>query len=151
MRFDEVELAPVIFDTDDAPKPLELAPTATTSHPASIVRRCLALLTDVSLFVALGLALSPLLAAHASLSAIAALAAFIVLVSFYYFVGCWMLWGKTIGGAIFDVRVISDDADALSFRAAAWRWAGVYFALATLGILFFLPNRLSVTRCIRSH
>ena len=96
MRFDEVELQPVTFDPDPA--------TPTRSVVASIFRRLAALLTDLSLFAALGLALSPLLPASMSAISIASLAGFVVIVVVYYFAGTRALWGKTIGGAIFDVR-----------------------------------------------
>jgi len=96
MRFDEVELQPVTFDPDPA--------TPTRSVVASIFRRLAALLTDLSLFAALGLALSPLLPASMSAISIASLAGFVVIVAVYYFAGTRALWGKTIGGAIFDVR-----------------------------------------------
>src|SRR5215212_4948116 len=90
MRFDEVELEavplPPLIDPESAPR----------------WKRMLALLADVSLFVALGL--SPLLPQAYGWPEVAALVGFVVVVSYYYFVGAWMLWGKTIGGAIFDVR-----------------------------------------------
>jgi hypothetical protein len=68
-----------------------------------------------------------------------------------------MLWGKTIGGAIFDVRVIPEDSSAMSLSAASRRWAATYlsFALAGLGFMLAalpsrrsLPDRLSQTKCI---
>jgi hypothetical protein len=34
---------------------------------------------------------------------IASLAGFLIIVAFYYFAGTRTLWGRTIGGAIFDV------------------------------------------------
>jgi len=109
MRFDEVELEPVPFDLPEPPPP-------TTRSP--FFRRAAALLIDVSLFAALALALSPLLPAAMSWVAVAGLAGFVVLVSYYYFVGSWVLWGKTIGGTIFDVRV----SGAMSLRSASVRW-----------------------------
>jgi len=96
MRFDEVELQPVTFDVDPA------APRR--SPVASFFRRLAALLIDLSLFAALGLALSPLLPASMSTISIASLAGFVIIVAVYYFAGTRALWGKTIGGAIFDVR-----------------------------------------------
>lgn len=96
MRFDEVELQPATFDDDSAAPP--------PSAPASFFRRLAALLIDLSLFAALGLALSPLLPASMSAISIASLAGFLIIIAFYYFAGTRALWGKTIGGAIFDVR-----------------------------------------------
>jgi len=98
MRFDEVELQPVMVDVDSAPPP----PAAPAR--ASIFRRFAALLIDVSLFAALALALSPLLPASMSAVSIASLAGFLIILAFYYFAGTRALWGRTIGGAIFDVR-----------------------------------------------
>jgi len=95
MRFDEVELQPAMFDADSATPP---------SARVSIFRRFAALLIDVSLFAALALALSPLLPASMSAISIASLAGFLVIIAFYYFAGTRALWGRTIGGAIFDVR-----------------------------------------------
>src|SRR5438477_10623830 len=145
MRFDELELdgmAAVGDDevrTDDAPR----------------FRRLLALLTDLSLFAALTLALAPLLPPSRDLFAIASLAGFVIIVSYYYFAGSWLLWGKTIGGAIFDVRVVPAQSPAMSLKSATLRWLGLIFSLAT-GIGFLLaalPSRRSLaarisrTRC----
>jgi uncharacterized RDD family membrane protein YckC len=110
MRFDEVELEPVPFDLPEPPPP--------PSARSPLLCRAAAMLIDVSLFAALALALSPLLPAAMSWMAVAGLAGFVVLVSYYYFVGSWVLWGKTIGGAIFDVRV----SGAASLRDASLRW-----------------------------
>jgi uncharacterized RDD family membrane protein YckC len=98
MRFDEVELQPGMVDVDSVTSP--------TAEPArvSIFRRFAALLIDVSLFAALALALSPLLPASMNAIAVASLAGFLIIIAFYYFAGTRALWGRTIGGAIFDVR-----------------------------------------------
>jgi uncharacterized RDD family membrane protein YckC len=147
MRFDEMELEPVTFD---------LAPPAPPTLHAPRLRRLAALLIDLSLFAALGLALSPLLPPSVSWLTIAGLSGFVVLVSYYYFVGTWMLWGKTIGGAIFDVRVAADGA-SMSLRNASLRWLGLYLSLLTGGLGFLmaalpsrlsLPDRMSGTRCV---
>jgi len=146
-RFDEVELEPVV---------IEPAPSGELSH-ASRFRRLLALLTDLSLFAALALALSPILPATRSPIVIAGLAGFLIVVSYYYFAGTWLLWGKTIGGTIFDVKVISAGNDAMALRRASLRWLGVMLSLITGGIGFafaLLPSRLSLpdlisgTRCV---
>src|SRR2546423_1358589 len=118
MRFDEVQLEPVTFDLSE--------PAPPSAARAPLVRRFAALLIDVSLFAALSLALSPLLPAAASWVAVAGLAGFVLLVSYYYFVGTWMLWGKTFGGTIFDVRV----AGAMSLRDASLRWIALCASLA---------------------
>src|SRR6266566_7831626 len=96
-RFDEIELEPVIFEIAEP-----AASLSDLSH-APRFRRFLALLTDLSLFAALALALSPLLPSSRNWMAIAGIAGFVIIVSYYYFVGTWLLWGKTIGGTIFDV------------------------------------------------
>src|SRR5436305_7010843 len=104
MRFDEMELdglPPIVEGTTD-----DSIDDSTDDAPR--FRRILALLTDLSLFAALTLALLPLLPPSGEVLATASLAGFVIIVSYYYFVGSWLLWGKTIGGAIFDVRVISD-------------------------------------------
>jgi uncharacterized RDD family membrane protein YckC len=124
---------------------------------ASRFRRLLALITDLSLFAALALALSPLLPARLNWMALAGLGGFILLVSYYYFAGMWLLWGTTIGGTIFDVKVIASDDASMAFRRASLRWAGVFLSLITAGIGFALaafPSRLSLadrlshTRCV---
>ena len=124
---------------------------------ASRFRRLLALITDLSLFVALALALSPLLPAKRNWMALAGLGGFVLLVSYYYFAGMWLLWGKTIGGTIFDVKVIASDDASMALRRASLRWAGVFLSLITAGIGFALaafPSRLSLadrlshTRCV---
>jgi hypothetical protein len=133
MRFDEVELQSVPFGPDEtadetAPPP----PPAAARTPW--LKHVLALLTDLSLFAALVLAISPLLPQPATTAALIALGGFALMLSFYYFVGAWTLWGKTIGGAIFDARV-----EARSLRDASMRWlkliavvAGLAAALLTI-------------------
>lgn len=158
MRFDEVELRSVpIPDVIDAPEPQPDRPAASASAAAPRFRRLLALITDLSLFVALALALSPLLPARTDLTAIAALLGFVLMTSYYYFVGSWLLWGKTVGGAIFDVRVVPASATPMSLHAASMRWAGMCASILTGGIGFAfaalpgrlsLPDRLSRTRCV---
>ena len=83
-----------------------------------------------------------------------------LLISYYYFVGTWLLWGKTVGGAIFDVKVIASDRGVMAFRRASQRWAGVILSLLTAGLGFALaafPSRLSLadrlsgTRCVASR
>ena len=123
-------------------------------------RRLLALLIDLSLFVALTLALSPLLPSHFNWPAVLGLSGFVLLISFYYFAGMWLLWGKTIGGTIFDVKVIASDRGVMAFRRASLRWAGVFLSVLTGGLGFALaafPSRLSLadrlsgTRCVSSR
>jgi uncharacterized RDD family membrane protein YckC len=148
-RFDEVELEPVVLEESEA------SPTG-VSH-ASRIRRLVALLTDLSLFVALALALSPLLPNSRNWMALAGIAGFVIIVSYYYFVGTWLLWGKTIGGTIFDVKVIAAGNDAMALKRTTLRWLGVFLSLITGGIGFALallpsrlslPDRISGTRCV---
>jgi uncharacterized RDD family membrane protein YckC len=148
-RFDEVELEAVPFDIDVVPdRPTNDAPR---------FKRLAALVIDVSLFAALVLALSPLLPASQTPLAVGALAGFVVVVSYYYYAGTWLLWGKTVGGAIFDVRVIPAHGAAMSLKNATLRWLGLYLSLATGGIGFLLAalpsrrslaDRMSRTRCV---
>ena len=151
MRFDEMEL-------ESGPRIEELPPMSMphAARHAPRFRRMLALLSDLSLFVALTLAMSALLPVSRNAGAVLALAAFIVMTSYYYFVGSWLLWGKTIGGAIFDVKVAGSDS-AMSLKAASLRWCGLYASLLTGGVGFLfaalpdrrsLADRLSHTRCV---
>jgi uncharacterized RDD family membrane protein YckC len=151
-RFDELEIEPVILEEEETPD------STAVSH-ASRFRRLVALLTDLSLFVALALALSPLLPNSRNWLAIAGLAGFVIVVSYYYFVGTWLLWGKTIGGTIFDVKVIAAGNDAMALKRTTLRWLGVFLSLITGGIGFALallpsrlslPDRISGTRCVSS-
>ena len=143
MRFDEMELEAVPLVTE----PERESPG---NARASWGKRLLTLLTDLSLFAALVLALSPLLPQPPDWTHAAALAGFVIVLSYYYFVGAWMLWGKTIGGAIFDVRVVSNTPGTLSLRDASMRWAAMYVSLITAGIgfMFRLPDRMAKTRCV---
>jgi uncharacterized RDD family membrane protein YckC len=153
MRFDEIELeAAPLGIADDEPD------AAPLDDHAPRGKRLLALLTDLSLFAALVLALSPLLPQPSRWTHYAALTGFVVLVSYYYFVCTWMLWGKTIGGAIFDVKVIPAGEAAMSLRDASARWAALYLSLAMAGLGLALaalpsrqslPDRMSRTRCVR--
>ena len=143
MRFDEVELEAVPL--------IEESESVAIDDAAPRFKRLLALLADLSLFAALALALSPLLPQPYTWLHVAALAGFVVVMSYYYFAGSWLLWGKTIGGTIFDVRVIANDG-AMSLRAATLRWAALNLSLLTagLGLLVSLPDRMSGTRCVRT-
>ena len=155
MRFDEIELESVPLGIEEEAVPTQLA--AGSHGEARRDKRLLALLTDLSHFAAIALALSPLLPRPLQWLHVAALAGFVIVLSYYYFVGTWMLWGKTIGGAIFDVRVVPSAEGAMSLRDASLRWAAVYLSLATGGLGFLLaalpsrrslPDRLSNTRCV---
>jgi uncharacterized RDD family membrane protein YckC len=149
MRFDEVELDPVpVFE--------DAEPDAPVQHPAHRLRRLAALLTDLSLFVALTFLLLPLLPQSPGSLHVVAMAGFVVMISYYYFVGSWMLGGKTVGGVIFDVRVVPATGSAMTLRAASIRWAGVFLSIVTLGLGFALavlpsrlslPDRMSGTHC----
>jgi uncharacterized RDD family membrane protein YckC len=153
MRFDEVELEAVLVPGLPETEPAALAP-ATDDAPRW--RRLLAVVTDLSLFAALTLALLPLLPAAPSSLHLGSLAGFVFVLSYYYFAGSWLLWGKTIGGAIFDVRVISNDG-AMTLRNASMRWVALYLSLLTGGIGLALaalpsrrslPDRMSSTHCV---
>ena len=148
MKFDEMELESVPFEITTSTEP-----AIDTDAPR--LKRLAALIIDLSLFAALALALSPLLPATNRPLAIFALAGFVVVVSYYYYAGSWLLWGKTIGGAIFDVRVVPAQWPAMSLKSATLRWLGLILSLAT-GIGFLLAalpsrrslaDRISRTRC----
>lgn len=147
-RFDEIELEPVAFDATPVAASMPAAGISlSTPARAPLVRRTFALLIDLSLFAALTFSLAPLLPSSLSRLALAALAGFVVMISFYYFVGTWMLWGRTIGGAIFDVRIVSSHATAISLHDATVRWLALYLSLAIGGLGFLLallPSRLSL-------
>jgi uncharacterized RDD family membrane protein YckC len=153
MRFDEVELEAVPLggvEIGDAS-----LPTSSTGD-APRWKRALALFTDLSLFAALVLALSPLLPQPSAWLPSLSLGGFVLVLSYYYFVGMWLLWGKTIGGTIFDVRVVGAEG-AMTLRGASLRWAAVLLSLLTAGIGFALaalpsrrslPDRMSDTHCV---
>ena len=176
-RFDEIEL--IKEPTADFPPlrplpPLPIAvrepqivepPAAAPRSGAPLHKRALGFLTDVSLLLALALALTPLLPQRATLAetlakgwpAISAMAAFLLLISWYYFAGSWLLWGRTVGATIFDTKVVSLDGASPTVGAATrrWLWAGI--SLVTLGLPFLvglfgerrtLAERMSGTRTI---
>jgi len=145
MRFDEVELEAV----PGIETPAVALPDTSEERNAPWFRRLIAFLTDLSLFAALALALLPLLRPN-HWPSLAALAGFIIVVSYHYFVGSWLLWGKTIGGAIFDVKVVAAGTTSMSLGSATKRWAAIYLSLlsAGIGFLMSLPDRLSSTRSV---
>lgn len=142
-RFDEIELQAVPIGTASVD---ETPPAANAPR----LRRLMALLTDISLFAALTFALLPLVPESRDAFSVVALGGFILIVSYYYFVGSWMLWGKTIGGTIFDVRIVGADGESVPLWAATVRWAALWISLVTCGIGFAvsLPDRMSGTQSI---
>jgi uncharacterized RDD family membrane protein YckC len=170
-RFDEVDLLIVnpLEERAEAPPKAEVkAPVVERSHRSDVsrLRRLLSLGTDVSLFVAVALALSPLYPARLSPAAwevsdlfIAfGVTGFLLLLSYYYFAVSWLIWGKTIGGAIFDVRVTSNAGTPLDAKSATARWLATLLSFLTAGIGFVpallpqgrsLADRLSATHSVR--
>jgi hypothetical protein len=152
-RFDEIELEPAVFDPPQAGRDRTRSRRSPPSPPPRAAHRPVALR-------ALALALSPLLPPAPRWEAFVGLGGFVLVISYYYFVGAWLLWGKTIGGAIFDIKVIPADAGAMALKNASLRWAGVCLSLLTVGIGFTLaalpfrvslPDMISRTRCVTAH
>jgi uncharacterized RDD family membrane protein YckC len=143
-RFDEIELYPDSFPVDILPHPAEvLPPPAITSEihdSVGVRKRSMAFLVDLVLFVALALALTPLMPPVASeyMLAWTALAGFLLLNSFFYFVGSWLVWGKTLGGTLLDVRIIGADGEPATLREAILRWVAIFLSIGTGGIGFAL-------------
>ena len=110
------------------------------------LRRAAALLIDVSLFAALALALMTLVPEYADREvmlerewpALLGIGAFLLLLSYFYFAGCWLIWGLTAGGSIFDVKIVAVDGSTASLKSASIRWLGILASVASLGIGFFL-------------
>jgi len=153
MHFNEIELLGAPRETTVVKPPL--IPVEAHYSLAPLWRRSLAALTDLSLFVALALALSPLLpnriewqgATEVEWRALFSLIAFVVLVSYYYFTGCWLIWGKTVGGALFDVRHLQSNGAPIGWSRASRRWLGLLVSLLFGGLGFALalfPSRLSL-------
>jgi uncharacterized RDD family membrane protein YckC len=178
-RFDEIDLLqeptpgekPPIRRTPVRKRGASDVPTGTDQtgpRPASIFKRMLAFLTDLSLFAALALALSPLIAQRATSAetfakgwpSILGLAGFLLLLSLHYFAGCWTIWGKTVGGTIFETAVIDAGGGPIELGAASKRWASTLLSLALGGLGFLpalfpqhlsLPDRLSSSRVVRDQ
>lgn len=92
---------------------------------------------DLSLFVAAAIALSPIIPdGDGANPARLAVVGFLTLVSLYYLSLGWMVWGKTIGAAIMDIRVVSQNLGDVDLRRAARRWAGTILSILTLGLGF---------------
>lgn len=152
-RFDEIELYPDSFPADILPHPAELLPAPTAGDVNSAVslwKRAMAFVADLTLFIALGLALTPLLPPLASENWISwsAVAGFLLLISFFYFVGSWLIWGKTLGGTLFDVKIVGADGAPATFSAVLRRWLAMFASIGTAGIGFalaLLPSRRSLS------
>jgi len=152
VRFDEIELfkgpegGPAPPRSSDAESVEEELVKPVVRVAASRSRRILALATDGSLFIALGLALSPLLDVRASVGetlraeplAVFGFAAFLLLMSYFYFVGAWIVWGRTVGGSIFDTRVAAVDGHPIDVRAASIRWCALLLSILTCGLGFLI-------------
>lgn len=139
MRFDEVELeaVPMMLEEEPAAPALPVS-RPRTSDDASWWRRALAMFTDLSVFAALALALSPLLPQPLTWLPAVSLGGFVLVFSYYYFVGAWILWGKTVGGAIFDVRV---HEGIRTVRGASLRWAIIVTAVSVAAAALILSQR----------
>ncbi len=143
-RFDEIELYPDSFPVDILLHPAEVPPTPPVEErdPAAVSawKRAMAFLTDVTLFVALGLALTPLLPSFAEehWAPWTAFASFLLLLSFFYFVGSWLIWGKTLGGTLFDVKIVGAEGQPATLREAVLRWIAIFVSIGTGGIGFAL-------------
>lgn len=153
-RFDEVDLLTVPeLQLQAVPALQPSVAVAPEAIAAPRWRRMFALAIDLSLFLALALVLSPLLPARADFAdtiekdwpIIAGHLGFLLLLSYYYFTGSWLIWGKTVGGSIFDVRLVADDATALSAKAVSRRWVATLLSLLSGGVLF-LPGLLPSAR-----
>jgi uncharacterized RDD family membrane protein YckC len=153
VRFDEVELfkgSAVQEEPVTGTEEVELVPEheiePVVRVAASRSRRLLAFLTDASLFLALGLALSPLLDIRGTLNetllaaplAVTGFAAFLLLLSYYYFVATWVVWGKTVGGSIFDTRVAASNGFPIDVKSATIRWCGMLLSVLTGGLGFLI-------------
>lgn len=172
-RFDEVEIVhiedvppPAASGRRDAvPARAERTEAIEGATLAPRWRRAAAFLIDSSLFVAAGLALTPLLPDRGDVLSlieteflsVLGFSGFLLLVSFYYFFGAWLIWGRTVGGAILDVRVVSVDGTPLDAVSVSKRWIVTMLSVAT-GFIGFLPallpgrrsvaDRVSDTLCI---
>ena len=165
VRFDEVELfkGPDEKSQDVAAEAVA-DPVTETAPPAvrilaSRSRRMLAFTTDASLFLALGLAMSPLLDVGTTLTiairseplAVIGFTAFLLLFSYYYFVSTWVIWGKTVGGSIFDMKVAAADGTPIDVKSASLRWSLMWCSILTAGIGFaiaLLPGGRSMADLI---
>ena len=149
VRFDEIELFKGPDEEVEPTRPEVPTTEVATVEPvarvvASRSRRILAFLTDLSLFVALGLALSPLIDLRPTIEGTVraeplptlGFAAFLLLMSYYYFVGSWVVWGKTVGGSIFDMRIASAEGLPIDVRSATVRWCAMLLSILTCGLGF---------------
>jgi uncharacterized RDD family membrane protein YckC len=153
-RFDEIELRKAHEDVTP-----EVVLRERT--PAPLWKRAAALIVDLSLFMAAGISMAPLLPpGGGAVVPLLAMIAFLMLLSLYYFCLGWMVWGKTVGGAILDIRIVGEDRSDVNLRSALRRWSGMVLSLLTLGAGFFpallrdrrsLADRLSGTRAVRGQ
>jgi len=164
-RFDELELlSETVAPISPPALTSDYGPTA-SNGPAPRYRRTLAFLADASLFFALFFALLPLGGisigelrdSALAWPQISAVVSFLLLLSYFYHVGAWLIWGRTIGGAIFDVRIVADKGQPADVRSASKRWLGMLVSGMTGGLGFMvallpgsrsLSDRLSRTRAI---
>jgi len=158
-RFDEVELRKDPLNETELPKEF----VTKSLELSGRFRRFMTTATDLSIFVALTLALSPLLPFRVTLVDTltqawmpwAGMVLFLLLFSYFYFAGSWLLWGRTVGSTIFETRIVSEEFGHVSIKAASLRWLGSFLSILTAGIGFLLaalpggrslPDRLSKTR-----
>lgn len=171
VKFDELELFKGPDEVPQGPRPVTMEaqepPRVAAAVPAPRWRRMFAFATDASLFIALALAMSPLLEIRPTFEstlrgqwpALASFTAFILLLSFHYFVISWAVWGRTVGGSIFDTRVTSLEGSAIDFKSSSRRWVWMLASIATCGLGFViailpggrsLADRMSQSRSLLS-
>ena len=150
-RFDEIELFPDSFPAEMVvhSAPIAVPDSSSSDLTAPLGKRVLTALADFALFLALALVLTPLLPTFnwENWSAWTSFGGFLLLVSFFYFVGSWLIWGKTVGGALFDVRIVGDDGEPATFEASAKRWVAMLASVLSGGAGFtpaLLPSRKSM-------
>ncbi|HUO84362.1 MAG TPA: RDD family protein [Thermoanaerobaculia bacterium] len=157
-RFDEIELQKGV-----APALPPSEPDAGSRVPsAPLWRRAVAFLIDLSLFGALAMAMWPLVSTDGSngltpgpdAGAMIGLGGFLLLLSYYYFVLSWLIWGRTIGSAILELRIVEEGRRPIHFARASRRWLATVASVLLAGFGFLpalfpghrsLPDRFSGT------
>ncbi len=115
----------------------ELSPP-NSAHPASLLRRCGAMIYDALIMLAIWL-VTLFVAVAVTGDAVVGpgIQSLLFIELFAFFTGFWILRGQTVGMLAWRLRVATVDGTPFTLRHGLRRFIGALLAFATLGLGYF--------------